>query len=436
MGGEWREITLGGFVTLQRGHDLPEQNRVKGEIPILGSFGVTGWHNESKASGPGVTVGRSGASFGVVSFSPVDYWPLNTALYVKDFHGNHPKFVYYFLRSIDFTRYNSGSAQPSLNRNHIHPILIEIPSFSEQKAIAHILGSLDDKIELNRQMNSTLEAMAQALFKSWFVDFDAVIDNALAAGNPIPDPLYVRAEIRKTLCDKLKSLPEAIQKQFPSRFVLSEKMGWIPEGWEIKDAQEIASITIGKTPPRKEAHWFTEAHNGNVVWVSIRDMGSSGVFIGDSSEYLVPESIRKFNVKIIPKGSVLLSFKLTLGRVAIAQKELTTNEAIAHFVNPKYGLTKEYLYIYLKNFDYEKLGSTSSIATAVNSKLIKAMPFVVPSRKLLESFHQATGDWFVRMSSVSDQTETLTKLRDTLLPKLLSGELHIPDAEKLVADAV
>ncbi|MGB5687623.1 MAG: restriction endonuclease subunit S, partial [Candidatus Electrothrix sp.] len=176
MGDEWRELSLGEFVTLQRGHDLPTPRRIKGNIPILGSFGITGWHNEAKAEGPGVTVGRSGASFGVVSYSPVNYWPLNTALYVRDFHGNDPKFSFYFLKSLDFKRYNSGSAQPSLNRNHIHPIPIVIPPLPEQKAIAHILGSLDDKIEINRQMNATLEAMAQALFKSWFVDFDPVID--------------------------------------------------------------------------------------------------------------------------------------------------------------------------------------------------------------------------------------------------------------------
>ena len=105
--------------------------------------------------------------------------------------------------------------------------------FYEQKAIAHILGTLDDKIELNRQMNATLEAMAQALFKSWFVDFDPVIDNALAAGNSIPEPLQAKAEVRAALGDQRKPLPEAIQKQFPSRFVFSEEMGWIPEGWEV-----------------------------------------------------------------------------------------------------------------------------------------------------------------------------------------------------------
>jgi len=167
-------MPLGDFVTLQRGHDLPDAIRRPGNRPVLGSFGVTGWHDKARAAGPGVTVGRSGASFGVVSYSPVDYWPLNTTLYVIDFHGNDPRFAYYFLKQFDFRTYNSGSAQPSLNRNFIHPIPVDVPPLPEQRTIAHILGTLDDKIELNRRMNETLEEMARALFKSWFVDFDPV----------------------------------------------------------------------------------------------------------------------------------------------------------------------------------------------------------------------------------------------------------------------
>ena len=167
-------MPLGDFVTLQRGHDLPDAIRRPGNRPVLGSFGITGWHDEARAAGPGVTVGRSGASLGVVSYSPVDCWPLNTTLYVIDFHGNDPRFAYYFLKQFNFRTYNSGSAQPSLNRNFIHPIPVDVPPLQEQRAIAHILGTLDDKIELNRRMNETFEEMARALFKSWFVDFDPV----------------------------------------------------------------------------------------------------------------------------------------------------------------------------------------------------------------------------------------------------------------------
>jgi type I restriction enzyme S subunit len=145
-----------------------------------------------------------------------------------------PRFLTYHLSTPEnqewIIRHAIGATMPNLNTGILAGVRLRVPTLETQKSIAHILGTLDDKIELNRRMNATLEAMAQALFKSWFVDFDPVIDNALAAGNPIPEPLRKRAEVRAALGDKRKPLPEAIQKRFPSRFVFSEAMGWIPEG--------------------------------------------------------------------------------------------------------------------------------------------------------------------------------------------------------------
>src|SRR2546426_4230977 len=163
-------MTLGDLVSLQRGHDLTEGDRRAGQVPVTGSAGMNGYHDTALAKGQGVVVGRSGASFGQVHYCPSDYWPHNTALYVTDFLGNDRRFTYYFLKSIDFTGYNSGSAQASLNRNYIYQIPLRVPPLSEQRAIASVLGVLDDKIELNRRMNETLEALARALFQNWFVD--------------------------------------------------------------------------------------------------------------------------------------------------------------------------------------------------------------------------------------------------------------------------
>jgi type I restriction enzyme S subunit len=228
----WKFIALEELVDLQRGHDLPDPQRKPGRVPILGSFGITGYHDESKAKGPGVTIGRSGSSFGIVSYSPVDYWPLNTVLYVTDFKGNDEKFVYYFLKSIDFAGFNSGSAQPSLNRNYIYPILIKIPPLPEQRAIARILSSLDDKIEANRCMNETLEAMARAIFKSWFVDFDPV--RARAEGRApagmdaetaalFPDGFEEKEGRRVPMRWRLTTLADAIEIHDSKRIPLSNR---------------------------------------------------------------------------------------------------------------------------------------------------------------------------------------------------------------------
>lgn len=132
---------------------------------MLGSFGVTGWHDAAIARGPGVAIGRSGGSIGVATFTKMDYWPLNTVLYVTDFHGNDPRFVYYWMKAQDFRGLNSGSAQPSLNRNYLHPLPAAIPPVHEQVAIGRLLGALDDKIELNRSMNETLGDLRRALYR-------------------------------------------------------------------------------------------------------------------------------------------------------------------------------------------------------------------------------------------------------------------------------
>jgi type I restriction enzyme S subunit len=199
--GEWQHGTLGDMIELKRGHDLPQQDRHRGKIPIVSSSGVSDYHSIPKVKGPGVVTGRYG-TLGQVYFLTEDYWPLNTTLYVCDFKGNDPRFVSYFLRSVDFLAYSDKAAVPGLNRNHLHQALVSYPTdIAEQRTIAHILGTLDDKIELNQRMNETLEAMAQAIFKSWFVDFD---------------PVRAKAEGRDP------GLPKHIADLFPDRFENSE----------------------------------------------------------------------------------------------------------------------------------------------------------------------------------------------------------------------
>ena len=167
----WQQVTLGDVITLQRGHDLTEPQRSPGSVPVIGSAGPNGWHSVARAPGPGVTVGRSGASAGVVTYVKVAYWPHNTALYVRDFKGNDPLFVANLLRTMPLAELNSGSAQPSLNRNFLYPLPVCLPPVGEQRRIASILGAYDDLIEVNRRRVALLEGMARGLFEEWFVRF-------------------------------------------------------------------------------------------------------------------------------------------------------------------------------------------------------------------------------------------------------------------------
>lgn len=188
-------------------------------------------------------------------------------------------------------------------------------------------------------------------------------------------------------------------------------------------ADEYFDISIGKTPPRKEQEWFSHDPKDE-RWVSISDMGNCGLYISDSSEYLTHDAVSRFNIIVVPDNTVLLSFKLTVGRLAITDGEMCTNEAIAHFktVKPK---INPYLYCYLKSFNYRTLGSTSSIATAVNSKIIKAMPFAVPTEEALQSFNGIALPAFAAMKEKQTENRSLANMRDSLLPKLMSGEIDV-----------
>lgn len=314
----------------------------------------------------------------------------NDVLCIRANNNVDAEFLYYLLSQDLFFAYvmsgANGSKMPRGDKQQIMNWEIELPSEKDdQRRIASILSSLDRKIELNNKINADLEEMAQAIFKNWFVDFEPFSD---------------------------------------SKFVDSE-LGMIPEGWKVGRADDFYQINIGKTPPRKEHKWFSN-NPADKIWVSIANMGNSGIFISDSSEYLTKEAVDRHNIIMVPRNTILLSFKLTVGRVAIADKELTTNEAIARFIlsDDKY---MEYLYLYLKKYDYNSLGSTSSIATAVNSKTIKGMQMLQPSDKIIDAFHIQVNPIFEKIRSLTKESSRLSLLRDTLLPRLMSGELEVPE---------
>ena len=335
---------------------------------------------------------------------------------VRPRSGINERFLFYWMASWDFVNFVSSASEGTRMPRAKWEVAEkhEIPDFtrSDQKAIAHILGTLDDKIALNQNMNQTLEEIAKAIFKSWFVDFD---------------PVRAKAEGRPT------GLPHEISDLFTDELVDSE-IGEIPKGWEVRSADSLFDITIGRTPPRKESHWFSEIET-DVPWVSIRDMGDCGTFISKTSEYLTHDAVSKHRIQIIPAGSVLVSFKLTVGRVCIATKDMTTNEAIAHFPPSNVFPYPTFTYFYLNGFKYESLGSTSSIATAVNSKMIKAVPILFASPNLLRNFEETVAPMIDRVRLATEEIQVLSDLRDTLLPKLISGELRIPDAEKFLEEA-
>ncbi|EJA7357886.1 restriction endonuclease subunit S [Vibrio alginolyticus] len=368
-----------------------------------------------------VLINITGDSVARVCLAPNEFLPARVNQHVAILRVDPEEFDHrylrYFLTSTKMQNYlltiaSTGGTRNALTKSMLESLEVSKPSLDVQKRIGDVLESFESKIELNSRTNQTLEEMAQAIFKSWFVDFDPV-----------------KAKMNG---EQPEGMDAATASLFPEKLVESE-LGLIPEGWEVLESQKVATVAIGKTPPRKEPQWFSE-NPENVTWISIKDMGNAGTYALDSSEYLTPEAVDKFNVKVIPDNTLILSFKLTVGRVAITYGEMTTNEAIAHYkLADDARVSTNFLYSYMKQFNFESLGSTSSIAKAVNSKIIKALPIIVPSKEILDSFDALVKPLFDKIKSNQMENQNLEVLRDTLLPKLLSGEIEL-DVERVNAN--
>lgn len=295
-----------------------------------------------------------------------------------------PKYVYFLLQqsySIECIETATvGSTMPNLNSSILSKIKLRLPSTEVQKKIVKTLSTYDNLIEVNKRRIAILEETAMRIFREWFVYF-----------------------------------------RFPDH-ESCEFINGLPKGWKKGTAQHFFDISIGKTPPRKESQWFTESGHG-VPWLSISDM-KDGSFVFSTAEDLTEDAITKHNIVVVEEDTVLLSFKLTVGRVSITATPMCTNEAIAHFKSD-HSYKREYCYCYLKGFPFETLGSTSSIATAINSKTVKKMPFILPPIEILELFSNTTRPIFNEIKIIQQSIINLQQMRDRLLPQLMSGQLEV-----------
>jgi type I restriction enzyme S subunit len=379
----------------------------------MGAAGQNGFHDTALAHGPGVVVGRSGASFGQVHFCPIDYWPHNTGLYVTDFKGNNPRFAYYFLKAINFDRYNSGSAQPSLNRNYIYPIPIRVPAPDEQNVIAGILGVLDDKIELNRRTNATLESMARALFQSWFTDFDPV-----------------RAKLDGLAPTGLDRTTAAF---FPSQFQDSS-IGPIPLGWRVAKIGDLASrIAMGPFGSRITRDNFVQ--QGVPV---VRGGNLTDGFIDDDFVFLTPAKADELKSAAAKSLDIVFTHRGTLGQVGMIPPAsrypsyiVSQSQMLLSVDRQKASPWMLYLFFRSPRGEADMLSHTSTTGVPAISRpttSLKAIQVVVPPQAVTERFNELVQPLFLQYDQNVRQSRTLAALRDTLLPKLLSGEIILPHA--------
>ena len=341
---DWQEVRLDEIVKFQRGHDLTVAKIIEGIHPVAGSNGIIGYHHKFTTKGPGVTLGRSGNSIGVAHYYEHNFWAHNTTLYSTEFLESHPKYVFYLLKTIDFYTLNSGSAVPSLNRNHIHSIDVKVPPLSEQKAIAQVLSSLDDKIDLLHRQNKTLEAITETLFRQWFIE---------------------EAE----------------------------------DSWEDGTIEDLFVLQRGFDLPTRNR------------LEGVYPIFAASGFSGNHAEF-------KVKAPGVTTGRSGL-----LGKVFLVLDDfwpLNTSLYIREF---KKG-TPIFSYFFLKNLDLEAFNAGSAVPT-LNRNHVHQLAVLIPPKILVETFESKARQSFEKIQFNEVQIRTLEKLRDTLLPKLMSGEVRV-----------
>ncbi len=278
----------------------------------------------------------------------------------------------------------TGSTFPSINKDLLLSMPVQIPPLPIQKAIAGTLSCLDTKIELNNRINENLEAQAQAVFKSWFVDFE-----------PFQDGEFVESEL-----------------------------GLIPEGWRVGTISDLGEVIGGSTPSKKVNEYYGDQ---GIPWITPKDLSLSKTkFVARGQVDITEEGLRNSSTRIIPKGTVLFSSRAPIGYIAIAKNEVTTNQGFKSVV-PKASVGTEYTYCFLKNnIDTIEARASGSTFKEVSGAIMKRVPALIPSEEILEKFTAATCSIFRLQETLEEQNLNLASLRDTLLPKLMSGEIEVP----------
>ena len=380
--GEWKEYRLGNILNFRRGHDLPKTQMQAGRIPVAGSNGIIGYHNIATPISPCITIGRSG-NIGIPNIYD-NCWAHNTVLYVDDFKGNYPLYLYYLLKILPISSFGGGSAVPTLNRNHIHPLLVKhTTNISTQIKIASILKSLDDKIENNKRINENLEQQAQALFKSWFIDFE-----------PFHDQPFVDSEL-----------------------------GMIPEGWRVG--------TLGTICSTNKCSWKGQIKSpikyldtGNITRNKIDSIQNLNPDIdlipsrakrciveGDIVYSTVRPNQEHYGILINPSSNLIVSTGFCV---------ITANHSAYRYFIYQY-LIQDTIITKLQAIAEQSVSTYPSI----NASDIENLKVVIPSMEIAVKYATIMLPIYLQIEENQKQSLRLAQLRDTLLPKLMSGEISL-----------
>ena len=394
---ELSKVTLGDLVEFQRGFDLPKSQFKVGTVPVISSNGVLGYHNESKVCGPGITVGRSG-TVGLPHYINEDFFPHNTALFIKDFKNNYPKYIFYLLKTLGLNEYKSGSGVPTMNRNHLHPLgvsaFLDLPT---QTQIAKVLSDLDAKIELNNKINAELEAMAKLIYDYWFVQFEFPIskEQAKSMGKP-----------------ELEGKP---YKSSGGKMVWNEELKReVPVGWEVGSLLDIATFTNGiacqKYRPEDGEDFYRV--------IKIREMGDGFTDKTEKVTQSIPEKV------IVRNGDILFSWSATLDVKIWTGGTGGLNQHIFKVTSKKYPRTFFYFEV-LRYLQYFKMVAELRKTTMghITRDHLDQSRISIPPKDLIIDLHRKIDPIIQKLIKVKEENQKLAELRDWLLPMLMNGQV-------------
>ena len=392
MSAEWRSTTIGDFCHFTYGKGLPAEKRRPGDFPVVSSAGITGSHDEPLVNTKGIVIGRKG-TVGSLTYCDGPFWAIDTAFYIADEPNRRDlRYTYYLLKTLGLESMNSDSAVPGLNRENAHSIEVKVPSLELQNKIASQLSALDVKIAVNQRINSTLEAIARTLFKSWFVDFDPV-RSKLDGKSPI-------------------FLDEATAKLFPHDFQESG-LGYIPKGWRAGTLSEEFNITMGQSPP---GNTYNELGDGLPFYQGCTDFG----FRFPKRRIYCSEPNR-----MAKDRDALVSVRAPVGNINMANEECCIGRGVAA-VRHKSGASS-FTYYAIANLypDFAKFEGEGTVFGSINKDSFEKLPFVIPPIEIVTEFERIAKPLDEQIRILVEQSHTLASIRNTLLPKLLNGEVDI-----------
>ena len=388
---ELNRYKLGECLELQRGYDLTSSQMQGGEVAVVGSNGIIGYHNSERGNSPCITVGRSG-SVGKVHYYEQPTWAHNTALFVKDFKGNNPKYLYYLLKNLhlDNTFEKGSSVIPSLDRNLVHSLVVPFhKDINDQRKVVAVLSAIDRKIELNRQINDNLEAMAKQLYDYWFVQFDFPNEE----GKPY--------------------------KSSGGAMVWNENLKReIPQGWFVEKMGKCTNVLLGGTPDTNDNSLWGNGYN----WLNSGEVAEFPIL--KSEKNITPKGLEKSATVLAPKGSVTLSITRHLRPSILCIDACINQSVVAILENDK--ISKEYIYPLL-NRDIPRLMSlrTGAQQPHINKETVEAINVVLPPANIMGAYINKAESIYNAIFNNAKEVEELTKQRDELLPLLMNGQATV-----------